>query len=258
VTTTLAAVVERLFDDASLFPPARLPMAAALTAHQRLRQGPLAAMVGPFLYPASRFEEFEACLSSGLPRPPELGVIAYGGDAPWPVIYATPGIVQVEAPRAARPPEPPRGVRRYVEITPHADAGAMAATLDEVAGTGALAKLRCGGLTPEDVPSCDWLAAALAGCVERGITLKATAGLHHPFRATGPDAPRHGLVNLLAAAGAAHAGAEAATLSEILAVEGDGTPALLDRVEGAREVLVSVGTCSIDETVEGLTTRGLL
>src|SRR5512132_1545496 len=118
VTTTLAAVVERLFDDASLFPPARLPMAAALTAHERLRQGPLAAMVGPFLYPASRFEELEACLSSGLPRPPELGVIAYGGDAPWPVIYATPGIVQVEAPEAARPPEPPRGVRRYVEVAP--------------------------------------------------------------------------------------------------------------------------------------------
>jgi hypothetical protein len=62
----------------------------------------------------------------------------------------------------------------------------------------------------------------------------------------------------LAAAGAAHAGADAATLSEILAIEGEGTPALLDRVEGARHVLASVGTCSIDETVEGLTARGLL
>jgi hypothetical protein len=257
VTTTLAAVVERLFDDASLFPPARLPMAAALTAHHRLRRGPLAPMVGPFLYPASRFDELEACLASGLPRPPELGVIAYG-DAPWAIIYATPGIVQVEAPHSARPPEPPRGVRRYVEIAPHADAAAMAAVLDEVAGTAAWAKVRCGGLTPEDVPSCDWLAAALTGCVERGIAVKATAGLHHPFRSTGPDGPRHGLVNLLAAAGAAHAGADAATLSEILAVEGDTTPALLERVGGARDVLASVGTCSIDETVEGLTARGLL
>ena len=258
MTTTLAAVVERLFDDASLFPPARLPMAAALAAHLRLRQGPLAPTVGPFLYPASRFDELEACLSSGLPRPPELGVIAYGGDAPWGVIYATPGIVQVEAPQSARPPEPPRGVRRYVEVAPHSDAATLVAGLDEVAATGARAKVRCGGLTPEDVPSCDWLATALAACAERGIALKATAGLHHPFRSTGPDGPRHGLVNLLAAAGAAHAGADAATLSEILAVEGDGTPALLERVEGARELLASVGTCSIDETVEGLTARGLL
>ncbi len=258
MSPTLAAVVERLFDDASLFPPARLPMTTALTAHQRLRQGPLAPTVGPFLYPASRFDELEACLSAGLPRPPELGVIAYGDDAPWAVIYATPGIMQVEAPQSARPPEPPRGVRRYVEIAPHADAAAMGAGLDRVAGTGARAKVRCGGLAPEDVPSCDWLAAALAGCVERGITVKATAGLHHPFRSTGPDGPRHGLVNLLAAAGAANAGADAATLSGILADEGDGAPALLERVEGAREVLASVGTCSIDETVEGLTARGLL
>lgn len=258
MTTTLAAVVEQLFDDASLFPPARLPMAAALAAHQRLREGPRAAMVGPFLYPASRFEELEACLSSGLPRPPKLGVIAYGGDAPWQVIYATPGVVQVEAPEAARPPEPPRGVRRYVEVAPHADARVMAATLDGVAAAGARAKVRCGGLTPDDVPSCEWLAAALAGSVERGIALKATAGLHHPFRSSAPDDPRHGLVNLLAAAGAAHAGADAATLSEILAVEGDGTPALLDHVDGARTVLMSVGTCSIDETVDGLTAGGLL
>jgi hypothetical protein len=258
VTTTLTAAVERLFDDASLFPPARLPMAAALAAHQRLRLGPLAPTVGPFLYPASRFDELEASLSSGLPRPPRLGVIAYGGDAPWAVIYATPGVVQVEAPQSARPPEPPRGVRRYVEIAPHADAAALADVLDEVTGTGARAKVRCGGPTPADVPSCDWLAAVLAGCAERGITLKATAGLHHPFRATGPDGPRHGLVNLLAAAGAAHAGADAATLSEILAEEGDGSAALLEHVEGARELLASVGTCSIEETVEGLTARGLL
>jgi hypothetical protein len=259
VTTSLKAAVGRLFDDASLFPPARLPMAAALAAHERLRRGPLAPTVGPFLYPASRFDELEASLSSGQPRPPELGVIAYGGDAPWAVIYAMPGIVQVEAPQSARPPEPPRGVRRYVEIAPHADAAALADALDEVAGTGARAKVRCGGLTPDDVPSCDWLAAAVAGCAERGIPLKATAGLHHPFRAaTGPDGPRHGLVNLLAAAGAAHAGADAATLSEILAVEGDGSVGLLEQVDGARGLLASVGTCSIEETVEGLTAQGLL
>jgi hypothetical protein len=33
---------------------------------------------------------------------------------------------------------------------------------------------------------------------------------------------------------------------------------LLDRVEGARKLLASVGTCSIDETVEGLTARDLV
>jgi hypothetical protein len=257
VTTTLATVVERLFDDASLFPPARLSMTAALAAHGRLRDGPLAPTVGPFLYAASRFDELEACLASGLPRPPEFGVIAYDGDAPWHVIYATPGIVQVEAPQSARPPEPPHGVHRYVEIAPHADAAALARGLDDVAATGARAKVRCGGLQPEDVPSCEWLAAALTGCAERGITLKATAGLHHPFRSTGTDGPRHGLVNL-PPTNTPPPPPGAASVGEILGVEGDGTPALLEWIEGARELLASVGTCSIDETVEGLTARGLL
>ncbi|HKA85261.1 MAG TPA: hypothetical protein VKD21_15425, partial [Acidimicrobiales bacterium] len=81
---------------------------------------------------------------------------------------------------------------------------------------------------------------------------------HHPFRSTVAEGPRHGLVNLLAAAGAAHAGADAASVAEILAVEEGGVPALLELVEGARQLLASVGTCSVDETVEGLTAHGLL
>lgn len=261
VTATLAPVVERLFDDASLFPPAQLPMQAALAAHDRLRRdASTAPLVGPFLCPASRFPELDTCLASGLPRPPELGVIAYDGDAPWAAIYATPGIVQVEAPQTARPPEPPRRVHRYVEIARDLDVDALAAALDQVAAGGARGKVRCGGPTLDDVPSCDWLAAALVGCAGRGVQLKATAGLHHPFRSTRPGELRHGLVNLLAAAGAAHAGADAATVSEVLATEeADADPAaLVEHAARARELLMSVGTCSIDETAEGLRSRGLL
>jgi hypothetical protein len=261
---TLAPVLGRLFDDASLFPPASLPMAAALVAHERLRTDPATApLIGPFLCGASRFDELEACLASGLARPPEVGIIAYGGDAPWATIYGTPGVVQVEAPQSARPPEPPRHVRRYVEMarpTEVPDPAALAAALDEIAASGVRAKLRCGGPRAEDVPSCEWLAVALVGCAERGLALKATAGLHQPFRAGRSEAvPHHGLVNLLAAAGAARSGADAATVAEILAVTEDGdTAALVERAAGARELLMSVGTCSVDETVEGLRARGLL
>jgi hypothetical protein len=136
----------------------------------------------------------------------------------------------------------------------------MAAALDRVAASGARAKVRCGGPTLDDVPSCDWLAAALVGCAGRGVQLKATAGLHHPYRSTAPGELRHGLVNLLAAAGAAHAGADAATVSEVLAAEeADAAPAaLVEHAARARELLMSVGTCSIDETAEGLRSRGLL
>src|ERR687892_738158 len=181
VTATLAPVVDRLFDDASLFPPAQLPMQAALAAHDRLRRdASTAPLVGPFLCPASRFPELDTCLASGLP--------------------------------------------------------------------------------PDDVPSCDGLAAALGGCAGRGLQLKATAGLHHPFRSMERGDLRHGLVNLLAAAGAAHAGADVTTVSEVLASEeaAADTSALVEHAAGARELLMSVGTCSIDETAEGLRSRGLL
>src|ERR687892_460030 len=261
VTATLAPVVDRLFDDASLFPPAQLPMQAALAAHDRLRRdASTAPLVGPFLCPASRFPELDTCLASGLPRPPELGVIAYDGDAPWATVYATPGIVQVEAPQSARPPEPPRQVHRYVEIARGLDTDAVAAALDEMAASGARAKVRCGGPTPDDVPRCDWLAGARGGGARGGPPLEGPPRVHHPLRSTERGDLRHGLVNLLAAAGAAHAGADVTTVSEVLASEeaAADTSALVEHAAGARELLMSVGTCSIDETAEGLRSRGLL
>ena len=257
----VVAALHRLFDDAGLFPPARLPMDQALAAHRRTRHGPWADLVGPFLCPAALLAELDAGVADGLPRPPEIGVVA-ADDTSWGAVYAAPGLVQVEAPAPIPVPEPPPGVRRYVEIPRHGDAEAVADALDRVAAAGARAKLRCGGPTPEDVPACSWLAAALVGCVERKLEAKATAGLHDPFRSTGPDGPRHGLVNLLAAATAAQGGADTATVSEILATEGR-DPADVAALVGVvasdgRELLASVGTCSIDETVEGLTSQGLL
>ena len=73
----LVSAVDRLFDDAGLFPPARRPMAEALRAHHQAAAGPHKRLVGPFLCPVSRLEELDACVASGLPRPTTVGVIAY-------------------------------------------------------------------------------------------------------------------------------------------------------------------------------------
>jgi hypothetical protein len=40
-------------------------------------------------------------------------------------------------------------------------------------------------MTPDAVPSVERLADVLAGCAKRRLPLKATAGLHHPFRHRG-------------------------------------------------------------------------
>jgi hypothetical protein len=98
----------------------------------------------------------------------------------------------------------------------------------------------------------------LVGCAARGLALKATAGLHQPYRANGSEAPRHGFVNLLAAVAVARTRAPVAEVAAVLALEEADAGHLSDRVGGARQMLASIGTCSIDEPIEALTARGLL
>jgi hypothetical protein len=250
----LVSALDHVFDDAALFPPARLPMAEALRAHEAAVTGPHARLVGPFLCPLSRLDELDACVAGALPRPGALGVVTYDvaplGRRPG----STRGLVQIEAPLGARLPDLGGRVRRFLEIPRH---GAVGTHLDAVRAAGSSAKVRCGGTGPDDVPSCARVADALVGCVERGLTLKATAGLHQPFRTGGPMG-HHGFVNLLAAAAAARAGRDRATVAAVLMVEEPEAHALVDRLARSRDLLVSVGTCSIDEPVAALVERGLL
>ena len=115
--TALGAVLTHLFDDAGLFPPAKLPMAEALAAHARALRAPHSRVVGPFLCPATRLAELDACVASGSTAPPAIGVIGYDGQLDWRAAFARRGLVQVEAPLAARVPRPPGRVIRY--MTPH-------------------------------------------------------------------------------------------------------------------------------------------
>src|SRR5229473_1435331 len=51
------ALLERLIDDAALFPPAQLPMHLALRAHARHAESAYAWIDGAFVVPASRIGE---------------------------------------------------------------------------------------------------------------------------------------------------------------------------------------------------------
>jgi hypothetical protein len=255
VPSLLVSAVDHLFDDAGLFPPARLPMAEALAAHHRATSGDHRRYVGPFLCPVTRLDELEACVASGQPRPAEVGVIAYGPGGAGRRLGATPGLVQFEAPLGTPVPDLGGRVRRYLEIPPQSSVGE---SLDAVAAAGARAKVRCGGPTRTDVPSCARLADVLVGCVERGLTLKATAGLHQPFRHTTETGPHHGFVNLLAAAALARDGGDRSGVAAVLAAEEPEAADLTGRLGRARELLMSIGTCSIDEPMQALTERGLL
>ncbi|MDQ2857160.1 MAG: hypothetical protein M3R53_00730 [Candidatus Eremiobacteraeota bacterium] len=135
------------------------------------------------------------------------------------------------------------------------------------------AKLRTGGLTSDALPASETVARFVAAMRDRGVAWKATAGLHHPIRGVYGGLEMHGFLNVLVAALGAHVHAlDAAALVEIL----DDTHAddfRLSSVElawrgmafdtaaiGAMrgDALQSIGSCSLDEPVEGLRELGML
>jgi hypothetical protein len=251
---SLSVLLEGLIDYAGLYPPASLPMEAAVRNYAGYASGPRAAWLGRFVLPAARLDEFateahrireeEAGLGAGsrpgnapwrlsvlLGESPEADlerVIAYNRAAhasarPFAVIDsiemkpATPGdIVRLEA-------LAPAGVAAFFEI-PLREPGPFLAAL--AAGNGR-AKFRTGGVTPESIPVPADLARGLAACAAARVPFKATAGLHHPFRSFRPltyaaDAPQalmHGFVNLFLAAAFAAQGMDVATLAVLLAEE---------------------------------------
>jgi hypothetical protein len=135
-------------------------------------------------------------------------------------------------------------------------------------------KVRCGGVFDAAFPSPEVLAGFLAACRDRGLPVKATAGLHHPFRHTDPATgfTHHGFVNLLAASALAHGGATTALLAEVLADFDPGAFNLTarsliwrgHRIEAAdlaatrRDLFVGYGSCSFAEPVADLTALGIL
>ncbi len=247
ITGARHALLSRLIDHAALFPPASLPMDAALEVDRAARATPYAWMLHRFLVPASRLAELPADFD------PPLGVVV-DVDA-LPPLTDQVEVVEARLERAGAT----EGVRARVFLEVWAGDEDK---LDAVAARGADAKVRCGGATPDMFPAPGELAAFVCGCRDRGLAFKATAGLHHPIR----DGIVHGVLNLLGAAVLAHAGAGVRDLVAVLreedpaafgvtdeafTVRGDAFGA--DAVTATREQLfVGYGSCSFSEPVEDL------
>jgi hypothetical protein len=83
----------RLIDDAGLFPPALLPMQAAVEQHVRVLAAPTRWLVARFICPAPRLTELGDALP---PRPGpdwEVSALLETADGPWPASEAA----QIEA-----------------------------------------------------------------------------------------------------------------------------------------------------------------
>jgi len=264
-----------LFDDAALFPPGDAPMADAVPAHRLLRAD-FGELVGPFIVPATRLDELTSCLDDGGP----FGISLIAAPCALPAAAARVAadrrleLCAVEVPLVADAAATRTAVQVLDGVLSEGVAGAIevpwtlsrGAVLDVLTGTGYRAKLRTGGVTREHFPDEAELAAALADCQHRGLALKCTAGLHHALRHTAADTgfEHHGFLNVLLAADTLAQGAPPSAAAELLkqrngAIAADQlrtwSPARVDR---ARKLFTSSGTCSVLDPIDDLLALGLL
>lgn len=270
---TTPQVFVALLDNAAIFPPEYAPMRAALFAHSHHRKRWYGDLLGPFVCSAERLDE----LCDALPRNTPPGWLSISVTTPADraaavvdqvaadprIALAALELARVETAESARRAADAAGtVPAFVEVAWTAGPD----VLDAIAGTAAGVKLRSGGVEAAAFPTEAQLAAALAGCVRRGIPLKCTAGLHHAIRHT--DAvtgfEHHGFLNVMAGVAAAQDGADVADLVHLLASRSADDVAAAaagwdgDRAVAVRAAFRSVGTCSVADPVTDLVALGLL
>ncbi len=272
---TIPPMFERLIDDAAVFPPGSLPLAEAVPAHSEHLAAWYSALVGPLLCRESELESL-ASLTRELPSPVGVAVVVDTGTAG---VLAAADAVAHESQLVLRGVEVPlRGsplgenARRTVAALDAALGGpddeepayvevprspGWEDALDVIADAGYRAKLRTGGASADALPSDDEVAAFVVGCLDRGISFKFTAGLHHAVRRPG----EHGFLNLLLAVGRAVAGAPAAEVAATLSID-DGALLAAGVAElpaaSVRRWFASYGSCSIAEPLAELIALGLV
>ena len=238
-------LLAELIDYAGLFPPAALGMAEAVAEYAAHRSSKDAWMLGRFIVPAARLDEFEQAAGKHLPvhadaLPWKLSVLG-GADLAShlklisdfnrrhtldedegrvfidTIEIKAASVAEVE--QAMQKMHPTLGV--YVEVPLTQNPQAL---IEVIAREHVRAKVRLGGVTPEAFPPSTDIAGFMAACVRAGVAFKATAGLHHAVRSVHrltyePDSPfglMHGFLNVLLAAASISAGTAEATVVELL------------------------------------------
>jgi hypothetical protein len=279
---SLAVLLTGLVDYAGLFPPAQLDMASVVRNYAAYRQGPYAWALGRLIVPAARFTEFLAAFEAVAPpagQPWPISVLVGDPASDLRLPLADPRFcidtaeLKASTPNAIRAAleHIPSGITPYFELPLEANLPALLATLAEA---GARAKVRTGGITPDLFPHPADLLRFIRSCVQADVAFKATAGLHHPLRATysltydpgSATGAMYGFLNVFLTAAALPAGASEAQAAALL-VEGDPRSLhwtadgvrwrdlLIDRatLEHVRaHSAIAFGSCSFSEPIEDL------
>jgi hypothetical protein len=296
VMRSLHLLLGELVDYAGLFPPATLEMREAVANYAKYMESAEAWMLGRFITPVARLEEFERAAKKYLSRPSgarrwRLSVLG-GTDLTADLVainefnrrHALIDALEIKAgsteeieriQRAARASSQELAV--YIEIPFTSDPPVLIAA---IGAHGARAKARTGGLVPEAFPSATEIARFIGACASEHVPFKATAGLHHPLRSihrlTYEDESvsglMHGFLNVFLTAAWIKVGMSEAQAVALLE-EKDASALQFDE-EGVtwrdrrltneqissarRELAIAFGSCSFAEPVEDLRAHGWL
>ena len=247
VPGSVRVLLNAVFDYAGLFPPAALDMNTAVNNYAAHRRSPWAWMLGKFVVPASRLDEFAKATSESWP----VTVVADVAPRYRGLVVESIETKATTVEEIARADASP--VTTYFEIPVTPDPRELVQAL---AKANARAKVRVGD---RDAVATADLARFIIRCAEAGVSFKATAGLHHPL----PTMRQHGFLNVLLAAPIAWAGATLDALMAVLdaeafAFDDDGVACCGHRLSNeqlqqTRERLaISIGSCSFEEPVNEL------
>jgi hypothetical protein len=278
MSSDTAGLVDRLFDDAGLFPPASAKVAEAVADHARHRVSSYDDLVATFSSRDSRLLDVDACAARlGLPKV-EVTVVVPAGLGMLPAALATlkrcPRLTlrAVDVPmgtdpaaRAARAADAlaEQGVPLYVEVP---ESLGTEARIHQLRAVGVRLKLRGGGtsihaFTPERL-----LAPMIVTCAAELLPFKCVTGMSRAFRHRDQESlfQRHGFLNVvLATLAAIRTGSEAA-VRDILAERDQRTLSaevlgLTPRdVAAVRTVLTRIGSSHVTESVADLRALGIV
>lgn len=296
-TESVRILLNEIIDYAGLFPPSQVSMSDAVLNYATYRHSNYGWMLGRFILPVSRLDEFYESAREFLPKKREsawrLSVLA-GEDLSSTVRSiiefnrkhserAVCEVLEVKAATVSKIDNTlaslPKAIIPYFEVST-----AGRTFVDLVATLGIKrqrAKIRTGGVTREEFPTTRDIIRFARTCMAANVPFKATAGLHHPIRCFkpltyAPDAPQstmHGFLNVLLMTGFARESFRVSLLEEIMEEEFEevfefhegglswrGSHVLsLSHLERLRSKgMHSFGSCSFDEPVADLQEMGIL
>lgn len=290
-------LLNEIIDYAGLFPPSQVSMSEAVLNYATYHHSNYGWMLGRFILPVSRLDEFYESAREFLPRGREgawrLSVLA-GEDVSATIRSinefnrkhserAVCDVLEVKAATVSKIENTMAALPKA--ITPYFEISTSARTFVDLIATLGIkklrAKLRTGGVTREEFPATRDIIRFVRTCMAANVPFKATAGLHHPIRCFKPltyasDAPEgtmHGFLNVLMMAGFARESFRVSLLEEIMEEEFEEVFEFseggirwrqdhflsLGQIERLRaKGMHSFGSCSFEEPVADLQELGIL